>query len=233
MRCDVTIGPAMTDDNPSTAPSALPADARSADGGTNWIELMAAILLGVAGVLTAYAAYNGALAGGDALKGYTASSRTTADANGEYSDYSQTFSADQAVFLQYQILVEQGLDDTAAVVKSDIMSVELEAATDAWLALPEGEGPLNPLATDEYVIASLDNANALFAQADQGFADAQQVDDQGDKFDLASVFLAVSLFFAGIAALFKVRRIRIAMLGASGLLIVPGLIAIGQGKVWI
>jgi len=235
---DVMIWPAMTDDNPSTAPSADPADALtadapSADGGTNLIELMAAILLGVAGVLTAYAAFNGALAGGDALKGYTASSRTTADANGEYSDYSQTFSSDQAVFLQYQILVEQGLDDTAAVVKSDIMSVELEVATDAWLALPEGEGPINPLATDEYVIASFDNANALFEQADQEFADAQRIDDQGDKFDLASVFLAVSLFFAGIAALFKVRRIRIAMLGASGLLIVPGLLAIGQGKGWI
>jgi len=235
---DVMIWPAMTDDNPSTAPSADPADARtadarSADGGSSLIELMAAILLGVAGVLTAYAAFNGALAGGDALKGYTASSRTTADANGEYSDYSQTFSSDQAVFLQYQILVEQGLDDTAAVVKSDIMSVELEVATDAWLALPEGEGPINPLATDEYVIASFDNANALFEQADQEFADAQRIDDQGDKFDLASVFLAVSLFFAGIAALFKVRRIRIAMLGASGMLIVPGLLAIGQGKGWI
>ena len=86
-------------------------------------------------------ATNDALSGGDAMKGYTARSRTTADANGEYSDHSQTFSADQAVFLHYQILVEQGLEDTAAVVKSDIMSVELEAATDASLALPEGEGP--------------------------------------------------------------------------------------------
>jgi len=65
------------------------------------------------------------------------------------------------------------------------------------------------------VIASFDNANALFAQAEQEFADAQQVDDQGDKFDLASVFLAVSLFFAGIAALFEVCRIRIAMLAAG------------------
>ena len=77
-------------------------------------------------MLTAYATYNGALSGGDAMKGYTASSRTRADANGEHGDHSQTFSADRAVFLHYQILVEQGLDDTA---------------TDASLALPEGEGP--------------------------------------------------------------------------------------------
>ena len=216
-------------DTASAAPAASIAD----DTGTNWIELMAAVLLGIAGVLTAFAAYNGALAGGDALKGYTSSARTTADANGEYSDYSQTFSADQAVFLQYQILVQQGDLDTAAVVKSDIMSLELETATDAWLALPVGEGALNPLGMDEYVLPALDNANALFAQAEAEFAEAQKIDDLGDRFDLAAVFLAVSLFFAGIAALFKVRNIQIAMLVASMMLIVPGLYSIGQGKGWI
>ena len=81
--------------------------------GTNWIEVMAALLLGIAGILTAYAAYNGALAGGDALKGYTQSSMTTADANGFYNDYAQTDAADQQLFLQYPLLVDRGENDTA------------------------------------------------------------------------------------------------------------------------
>ena len=203
------------------------------DDGMNWIELIAAILLGVAGVLTAYAAYNGALAGGDALKGYTQSSRTTADANGFYNDYSQTYNADQALFLQYQLLVEKGDQATADVIKDTMFSAELTAATDAWLLLPEGEGAATPLDTDEYVVPALDSAQELTAQADAEFVEAQTIDDQGDNFDLAAVYLAVSLFFAGIAALFKVRKIQIAMLIGSALLLIPGLQAIGRGKGWI
>lgn len=201
--------------------------------GMNWVELVAALLLGIAGVLTAYAAYNGALAGGDALKGYTQSSRTTADANGFYTDYSQTYNADQALFLQYQLLVEQGNQDTADVIKDNLFSQELIVATDAWLAFPEGEGPATPLDTDEYVIEALTSAQDLTAQADLEFDEAQKIDDQGDNFDLAAVFLAVSLFFAGIAALFKVRRIQLAMLAGSALLLLPGLQAIGKGKGWL
>ena len=131
------------------------------DGDMNWIELVAAILLGIAGVLTAYAAYNGALAGGDALKGYTQSSRTTADANGFYTDYSQTYNADQALFLQYQLLVEKDDQATADVIKDAMFSAELTAATEAWLLLPEGEGAATPLDTDEYVVASLDSAQTF------------------------------------------------------------------------
>ncbi len=200
---------------------------------TNWIEVTAAVLLGLSGILTAYAAYNGALAGGDALKGYTASSRLTNDANSLYSDYAQQYASDQATFLQYQILVEQGQQDIAEVVKDNIFSPELEIATDAWLALAVGEGPINPLGMDEYVVQAFVDYQTTFEAAEATFDEAQKIDDQGDKFDLAAVYLAVSLFFAGIAALFKVRPVQIALLAASALLILPGLYAIGQGKGWV
>lgn len=218
-------------DTPATAATAAttPADPDASDGG-HWVEITAAILLGLAGILTAFAAYNGALAGGDALKGYTESSRLNNDANSEYIDYAQTYAADQQVFLQYQILVEQGQQDVADVVKSDVMSAELEAATDAWLAVPQGEGPLTPQGMDEYATPAYDRYVELNDQATASFDEAQRIDDQGDKFDLAAVYLAVSLFFAGIAALFKVRKVQLAMLAASVVVIVPGLIAIAQGK---
>ena len=139
------------------------------DRGSWWVELVAGVLLGIAAILTAYAAYNGALAGGDALKGYTESQRLTADANLFYDNYSQTYNADQALFLQYQVLVEQGDQATAEVIKDNLFSEALIVATDAWLALPEGEGPATPLDTDEYVIESLDTAEQLTADADLAF----------------------------------------------------------------
>lgn len=201
--------------------------------GRDWSELIAAILLGIAAVLTAYAAYYGALAGGDALLNYTQSSRTTADANGFYNDYSQTYSADQALFLQYQLLVERGDTETAEVIKDTMFSEALTTATDAWQALPEGEGPATPLDTDEYVIEAFDTAEQLTAQADAEFDEAHKIDDQGDNFDLASVYLAISLFFAGIAMIFKGTGTRRAMLILSGLVIFPGMQAIAKGKGWL
>lgn len=204
----------------------------SGDRGSS-VEFVVAILLGIGAILTAYAAYNGALAGGDALKGYTQSSRTTSDANAYYAEYSQTYDADAALFLQYQLLVEKGDTDTAQVIKDNLFSDRLTTATDAWLALPEGEGPATPLATEEYVVEDYDTAQQLTQQAEDEFNEAQRIDDQGDKFDLAAVYLAISLFFAGMAALFKIRRNQLILLAISGLAVVPGLYAIGQGKGWI
>ena len=162
------------------------------------------------------------------------SARTTADANGYYNDYSQTYNADQALFLQYQLLVEHGDTDTAAVIKDTLFSEALTTATDAWDAQPDtADSPRTPLEVDEYVIEAYTTASDLTDQADAQFTDAQNIDDRGDNFDLAAVFLAVSLFFAGIAALFKVRKIQIAMLVGSALLILPGVQAIAKGKGWL
>ena len=224
----------MTDDASTASSNGTAEPTTDTGGGMNLIELTAALLLGVAAILTAYAAYNGALAGGEALKGFTQSSRTTADANGFYNDYSQTYSADQAIFLQYQILIEHGDNDTAAVVKDNLFSEPLTIATDAWNEIPqEADGPATPLDMDEYIVEAFTTATDLTNQADAEFDAAQAIGDKGDNFDLAAVYLAVSLFFAGIAALFKVRRIQVAMLTGSTLLLIPGVLAISRGKGWM
>lgn len=204
-----------------------------AEEGHNWIEIAAACMLGIAAILTAYAAFYGAQAGDEALKGYTMSARSTADANGEYTDYSQTYSADQLLYLQYALLTKQGDEVTAGQVKDEIFSQVLDDATEAWLAAPEADRPLTPLGMDEYQIEAYDNSVAGFEKAEAEFNEALKVDDQGDNFDLAAVYLAVSLFFAGIAALFNTRRIQIVMLAGAALLVIPGLQAIAKGKGWL
>ena len=196
------------------------------------IELVAASILGVAGILTAFAAYNAALTDGDALKGYTASARTTADANGYFNEAFATYTSDQSLFLEYQVLVEQGDTATALVIRDRLFSPELEAATAAWIEIPVGspDEPPTPLQTAEYVIPAQDEAIALTEQAADEFTEAQAFDDAGDKFELAAVFLAVSLFLAGIGSLFKSRTLQIAILAMAVVVMVPGVIAIIQGK---
>lgn len=224
---DETVDQSAAEQPAATSNASVPAVEKE---GSSWVEICAAILLGIAGVLTAYAAFNSALSDGDALKGYTQSSRTTADANGFYNDYAATYNADQSLFLQYQLLVERGETDLAQSVRGALFSAELETATQAWEE--PGNEAATPLDTDAYVVQAFTDGEELTAQAETEFNDAFAADEQGDKFELASVFLAVALFFAGIASLFKVRPVQIVLLIAATGLIVPGIIAIAQGKGW-
>lgn len=196
------------------------------------LELVAAVILGIAGILTAFAAYKAALTDGDALKGYTASARTTADANGYFNEAFATYTSDQSLFLEYQVLVEQGDTATAEVIRERLFSPELYAATAAWNEIPVGspDEPPTPLDMEEYVIPAQDEAIALTEQAAQEFTEAQAFDDAGDKFELAAVFLAVSLFLAGVGSLFKARKVQIAILTMAAVAVVPGVIAITQGQ---
>jgi len=204
-------------------------DTGAADSRSGRVELVAAILLGLAGILTAWAAYNAALTDGDALKGYTESATSTADANFFYNQGNQALASDSSSFLTYALEIERGNPEIAQLVRTNLFSPELQVATDAWDLLGPESAPPTPLGVEEHQLASFTQAEALTEKARVQFADAFAADEAGDKFELAAVFLAVSLFLAGIASLFKVYRIRLALLGASVLLIIPGVIAIFQG----
>jgi len=208
------------------------------------IELFAAILLGLAGILTAYAAFQGALADGDALDKYTESAKATADANGYFSDGRAQQNQDANLFGQYITLTVGGQEETAEILRERLFSSELEAATQEWLELPEEETPPTPLDLESYVVPDIGLEDGCvteeeecyaskFAESEVAFAEAQKANEDGDRFELASVFLAVALFLAGIASLFRQRPIQMAMLIGSVVLILPGLYAIGQGKGWV
>jgi hypothetical protein len=199
------------------------------------LELIAAIILGVAGILTAYAAFQGALEDGDSLDKYTESATLTADANGYYSDGKAQESQDLSVWTQWAILNSTGQEELAEAIKNNLFSEQLVTAHEEWLTIPDETSPPTPLDMDQYqesIPAYLDG-DTTTAEAEQAFADAQKANEDGDKFELASVFLAIALFFAGIATLFKDRPVKLGMLAGSVILILPGLWAIADGKGWL
>ena len=219
------------------------------------LELIAAIILGLAGILTAYAAFQGALADGDSLDKYTESSRATADANGYFSDGRSQQNSDASTFGEYITLILTGQEETAVVLRERLFSPELEAATAEWetLDLESPDTPPTPLGLASYIVPDIGDPElgclpvigedgqeepgecyqSRFADAETAFADAQKANEDGDKFELASVFLAIALFFAGIATLFKDRPVKLGMLVGSVVLILPGLWAIADGKGWL
>jgi hypothetical protein len=56
---------------------------------------------------------------------------------------------------------------------------------------------------EAYADEMLEEGEAMFKQADAKFQDGRQANENGDQFDLASVFFTVALFFAGLGLVFK------------------------------
>ncbi|HYI60873.1 MAG TPA: DUF4337 family protein [Acidimicrobiales bacterium] len=210
---------------PEPAPRAKPKEKEGHDR----VEVVAAILLGIAGALTAFSAYKAALTDGDALKGYTESAKSTSDANSSYDDYSQTYYADQQLFRDY-LLAANDDPEVGLGLRALFFDDNLEAATTSWENLPEDERPATALDVDAYQETALEEYNEFSADAETQFTEAAKADSAGDKFEQASVFLAISLFLAGVASLFKVQGVRYAALIGSALVIVPGIMAMLDGQ---
>ena len=193
------------------------------------VELLAAVLLGLAGALTAFSAYKAALTDGDALAGYTESTKATSDANSYYDDYSQTYFADKQLFLQFNLAAVED-PDLAAELRELYFGPELEAATQVWQELPDEETPPTPLDLEEYDVQSFDDYEAASAEADAKFEEGATADAAGDEFELANVYFAVALFMAGVAALFRRHPVRYFALGLSILGMIPGVISMLNGQ---
>lgn len=205
----------MTDLPPQTTPAP--------ERGENLLSVVAAILLGLAATLTALSAYQAALRDGEVLDSFNQSARHLAEANRLDSAGDLVKSQDQQFFGQYVVLLQTpGQADVAEYLRSNNMRPELVNAVDWWIEDPDAvtafdEDPDNP-----YVVEEHEAAEDLEARSAADYDEAVRLDRVGDQFELATVLLALTLFFAGIASLFRRRLL------ARGLLAV-GTLALGAG----
>lgn len=103
--------------------------------------------------------------------------------------------------------------NTPAEEKQEALKEEiLEKALEAELADSE-----------EYRKEMLAASTTLSAESEKTFKAGQDANDSGDKFELANVIFAVSMFFMGIALVFK-TDIKWKVLIAGGVMLVGGLI---------
>ncbi|SDO52118.1 protein of unknown function [Klenkia soli] len=90
-----------------------------------------------------------------------------------------------------------------------------------------GDEVTDPFDTDAgspYALEEYAQGNDLTEQSESVFAAARAADEQGGQFDVATVFLALSLFFAGIASVFKSLVPQAVMLGVGTVGLVVGLV---------
>lgn len=186
------------------------------------IELVAAILLGVAAMAIAWSTYQSALWGGIQDEGYTESVREANKAVDQLQAADRIRALDQLVFVEIRTtgVCEEG-EESNDIACERLLESMTEAGRAAVANVPAGT---NPFESPAYLDALYAEGEAARDASDELFQQAGEANNHGDNHELAATILTAVLFFAGIAAVMDDRRIGWTLVAAAGLFLVVGLI---------
>lgn len=206
---------------------------RQASSTQGALAITAAVLLGIAAVLTAWSAYRESLTSDLVLKNYSEQQATLALANDAYIRSGQERQQELSLFVETALAaVAVNMDgDTTAVdyLTQGIMSDELRAAFEWWRDEPEESTPPTPFVPENPAFADLPSevllteGQAYDAKAEELRLAAEAADVNSDRFDLANVFFAVVLFVAGLTTIVQRRSIQIGFLALGSIGIIAGM----------
>jgi hypothetical protein len=193
-----------------------------------WLDIVAAVLLALAAVATAWSSYQATRWNGEQAK---ASSRTNAlrieAARAAALAESQT-EIDVATFIQWVDATANDEEELAAFY-AERFRPEFQLAFEAWLStepLTGDDAPPTPFAMDEYRLEGTADAEALDIASERSAADVRRDVQRASNYMLGVVLFAVSLFFAGISSSLRGAGPRKAM-------VVVGCIVFLGAAVWV
>ena len=196
------------------------------------LALAAAILLGIAAVLTAWSAYRESLTSDLVLKNYSEQQAAIALANDAYIRAGQERQQELTLFVDAALAGAAAGEDGNTLaydyLTEGIMSEELYAAFAWWRDEPDETTPPTPFVPENPAFAALPSevllaeGQAYDEQAEASRAAAEEADANSDRFDLANVFFAVVLFVAGLTTIVQRRSIQIGFLSLSAVGLVAG-----------
>lgn len=198
------------------------------EGTTPRIEVAAAILLGLAAVAISFSSYQSALWGGVQDAALTDSVLASNSAVDQLQNGDTIASSDQALFTAM-------LTSGACGTLEDLLNLELgeldvltpcgqlvlglsEGGFDAVVAWQFSDDAY-PFSTEEYDAVLYTSGEEMQASSREFFDESQDANRTGDKYELASTFLTVVLFFAGISFVLASMRLRRILVIGSALLL--------------
>ena len=185
-----------------------------------WLELVSTVLLALATVATAWAAYQSRQWTGVQSQGYSKATANRIAENRVAALANRQVQIDVATFIQWVDAREQHHAALADFYRARFRS-EFQPAFAAWLATkPFGnpQAPKTPFAMPQYRLKTSEQANLLEVEAASFSNRAKDANQRADNYMLAVVLFASSLFFAGISIKLGSLRTRIAILAVGCLL---------------
>jgi small-conductance mechanosensitive channel len=179
------------------------------------LELAATLLLAMAAVATAWAAYQSARWHGQQAKSQSASIAARVESTRAANVANRQTQIDVALFTQWVDAYARDETKLAAFYRMRFRP-EFRPAFLAWVATKprtNPSAPLSPFAMPQYKLAATAQADSLEAQAAAASERVGRFIQRADNYSLAVVLFAAALFFAGISTRLNSPTPRIAVLG--------------------
>ncbi len=186
------------------------------------LELVSTVLLALATVATAWAAYQSRQWTGEQAQGYSRATAARIEVNRVSAVANREAQVDVATFIAWVDARAQNESELTAFYRARFRD-EFEPAFAAWLATEPFENPdapPTPFAMPEYRLKSSAEAERLERTAAARSELAKDANERADNYMLAVVLFASSLFFAGISMKLQTVRARTAILGLGCVLFV-------------
>lgn len=215
--------------------SAEMSDEKLVFGVSDRVELVATIIMALAAIFTAWAAFQSAKWSGEQATSFSRAGAARTESTRFDTRAGQQAGVDVALFTSWLDALNteirtgeiEPLETADAYVPTpetlsgfyfERMRSEFKAALDAWLQLnplvTEG-APATPFAMDEYVLENAVEAARLQDVADQHAEDAAVANQTSDDYVLTVVAFALVLFFGGISSKLGETRNRYLTMGVS------------------
>ena len=190
------------------------------------LEIVSTVLLALATVATAWAAYQARQWTGEQSLGYSKATAARIAVNRASAVANRQVQIDVATFIQWVDARESGRDRLADFYRARFRD-EFKPAFDTWLAASPFENPdapKTPFELTQYRLKASAEAERLEASAAAGSERAAAANQRADNFTLALVLFASSLFFAGISTKLGSIRARTATLALGCVLFLGTLV---------
>ncbi len=190
------------------------------------LEIVAAVLLALATVATAWSGYQASRWNGEQAIAFSRASAMRIESTKAAAMADAQTQVDVATFTQWVDAYAQEQTDLADFYYKRFRP-EFKPAMDAWIAtrpLRNPDAPLTPFAMPEYQLQARAESDRLEAEAEDWSATARTNIQRATNYVLGVVLFAAVLFFAGMSMRLPSRRARLMMLG-FGVVIFAGTVA--------
>jgi hypothetical protein len=203
-------------------------------GASDRVELLATILMALAAIFTAWAAFQSAKWSGEQATSFSRAGAARTESTRSDTRAGQQVGIDVALFTSWLDAFNSDVTDglitfepgdlyeatsgTLSGFLFERMRPEFRPAMDAWLiefSEDQETAPATPFVMDEYVLENALEATRLQTEADQHAADAGVANQTSDDYVLTVVAFALVLFFGGISSKLGEKRNRYLTIGAA------------------
>lgn len=191
-----------------------------------WLELICVVLMATASLAAAWSGFQAASWGGQMSESYSVAATLRMESTQATNVANQVTLLNIEMFNNWTEARVSGNTQLEEFYRNRF-SVELEAATVAWLAtdpVANPDAPTSPFVMEEYSRPEMVRAAELAEQANDQFAAGTEAGEYGDDYVLSTVFLAMVLFFAGLAAKLNWFLPRLISVSVSTVMLAVGLI---------